>query len=247
MLLPAPVAPYGFYSLPRYARRPRRGVGALNQQSGYAALGTATSILPVIAGAMSSTATVASATGLAPMLTAIGISGPAAPFVAAAIAVALPVFKLIKALASGCGETCLVTSNWANQAEEALKEINRQYFAQPSRTRSSQAQFLQLVDEVFRQLRELCSNPATGAAGQRCISERLVRGGTAPWCDKPGRTGCDWYALYFDPIANDNGAVADPDVITSLFGGSGSGSSFLGGYGIPLALALGALFLVGDN
>lgn len=248
MLVPAAVPSF----VPLMPRHPyitngrRAGLGALNNATGQAALGLAPSIVPIIAGAVSSSATIAGATGLAPMLAAIGVSGPAAPFVAAAIAVALPVFKLIKSMAAGCGETCIATSNWANQAEAALVDVNRQYFAQPTRTKQSQVYALQLVEELFRQLRELCSNPQTGAAGQRCISERLVRGGTAPWCPKPGHTGCDWYALYYDPIATDAAAVAGSDPVSSLLSLDGSS---LSKYAVPLMLAAGAgaLFIWGDK
>lgn len=223
------------------------GLGALNQKSGQAAIGAAVSIVPVISAAVSSSATVASATGLAPLLTAIGVSGPAAPFVAGAIALALPVFKLIKSLSAGCGESCLVTSKWADQSEEALKDVNRQYFGQTVRTKASQEYALQVIAELFKQLRGLCSNPATGAAGQRCISERLVRGGTAPWCPRPGHTGCDWYALYYDPIATDTGVVDDASSGGGFLGsGAGGGSTSLL---LPIGLASAALLLAfgGDN
>ncbi len=78
------------------------------------------------------------------------------------------------------------------------------------KTVSAQTASLALVDYVFGKIQQGCSNPALGTAGQHCISERLVRGGTAPWCPNPGNTGCDWYALFRDPIANDPDVHPDP-------------------------------------
>jgi len=78
------------------------------------------------------------------------------------------------------------------------------------KTRSAQAASLALVDFAFSKVQQGCSNPALGTAGQHCISERLVRGGTAPWCPNAGHTGCDWYALFRDPIANDPDVHPDP-------------------------------------
>ena len=74
-------------------------------------------------------------------------------------------------------------------------------------------------------MQQSCGNPALGAAGQRCISERLVRGGSAPWCTKPNNVGCDWYTTIYDPIANDPNVVADPasavnSVVSSIAGGN---------------------------
>lgn len=228
------------------------GVGALNKQTGKDAIGAGVALAPVIAGALSSTATVASATGLAPMLTAIGVSGPLAPFVAAGIAVALPVFKLIKSMAAGCGETCIATSNWANQAAAALEDIKSKYFAQKVRTRSSQNYTLQIIDQIFEELRALCSKPETGDAGRRCISERLVRGVRAGYCDTanpPAPPGeCNWLVFYRDPVANDTGVVEDAALDDSIFG-SGAGSGAVSSMAVPLVLLGGAalVYAVGSD
>jgi hypothetical protein len=78
------------------------------------------------------------------------------------------------------------------------------------KTPTMQAAYLEVVDGAFNKVQQGCSNPALGTAGQHCISERLVRGGTAPWCPNPGHTGCDWYVLYRNPIAE------DPDVAANV-------------------------------
>jgi hypothetical protein len=122
------------------------------------------------------------------------------------------------------------------------------------KTVSAQKAALQVVDQALAAVRQGCSNPALGTAGQKCISERLVQGGTAPWC--PTSTGCDWVTAYRLPIQNDV-IVPDPSLDTAA-GGSVSGavdstvasvSQALGGIS-PLWLGIGiiaaALFLVSD-
>jgi uncharacterized protein (DUF697 family) len=123
------------------------------------------------------------------------------------------------------------------------------------KTVSAQRAALQVVDSAFASVRQGCSNPALGTAGQKCISERLVQGGTAPWC--PTSTGCDWVTAYRVPIASDPEVHPDP-VDTSAAPGSVSGtvdsavsgvSQALGGISplwIGVGLIAAALFLVSD-
>lgn len=162
------------------------------------------------------------------------IPGPQQPFIAAAASLAQPIMALFR----GCGETCIQATEIANQAGAMLTKVKDDYFAQPVRTQSSQYAALQLWDAIAAEMRKMCGNPALGAAGQRCISERLVRGGTAPWCDKPGKIGCDWVTTLRDPIANDTGV--QPDTIQP--GSNGGGLSMnAGGFPMPLLLGAGAL------
>ena len=124
------------------------------------------------------------------------------------------------------------------------------------KTVSVQQAFLQAVDKALASVRQGCSNPALGTAGQNCISERLIQGGPAPWC--PTSTGCDWITAYRVPIANDPQVHPDPVPVDTSAGGSvstavdsvgASVSQALGGIS-PLWLGVGiiaaALFLVGD-
>lgn len=190
---------------------------------------------------------------------AAAATGPLAPFILAGTAAIGPAIALFTRLAQGCGETCLVSSGYADEAERSLIEVNRQFFAQPTITPELKTKALEFVDKVLNQLRQLCSQPQLGAAGQRCISERLVKGGSAPWC--PTGTGCDWITLYRDPIAN-----APLTAPTAQPGGGGSSLTASGGggggivatitqgstAGIPnwaIALALGGLliFALGDD
>lgn len=169
-------------------------------------------------------------------------TGPAAPFLMAAAAMVAPIASLFK----GCGQTCTQATDIANQAEVALRQLRDAYLALPVHWRSAQVQTLSYMDQIFEQMRAACSNPALGAAGQRCISERLVRGGSAPWC--PTGTGCDWISSLRDPVANDSAVQPDPggSILDALTGGAGSASG-LSGLVVPGLLLLGGLWLAGDN
>lgn len=185
--------------------------------------------------------------GIAGGLAAIApFTGPAAPFLAIAAALVGPIAKLF----SGCGQTCTQATQFANQAASALDQMKAAYFAQPVRYKSSQTAALSYFDQIAGWLQQACSNPALGDAGRRCISERLVHGGTAPWC--PTGTGCDWITAYRDPIANDAGVVPDPpsaaisSTVDSISNALGLGP-ITGGAGLPdwvLPLGLIALALI---
>ena len=139
------------------------------------------------------------------------ISGPVGAAIAGIIAIAPLIVNLFK----GCGQTCIAATNIANQAATVLGQNLNAYISSPTRHASMQAAALNNVTTIFAALQKGCSDPALGAAGQRCISERLVRGGTAPWCPNPGHAGCDWYALYYDPIANDPAVMPDPSPVAA--------------------------------
>lgn len=100
----------------------------------------------------------------------------------------------------------IASTKIADEIERLLKENLDGYMAS-ERTRTIQAYALKNFDDAWAFLSgpEGCGNPELGEPGRRCISERQ-RGGSAPWC--PTGTGCDWFTLYHDPIANDQ---AKPD------------------------------------
>jgi hypothetical protein len=195
-----------------------RGVGDFNQQ-----VSTIGSI------AASGAATTAA------LLVQFGaVTGPVGAIIGAAAAGLITVGELIAKQFQGCGQTCVVASQDADQVASYLTQNLNQYFSVPApRPQSMQAAALNNVDTAFAALQKACSDPALGAAGQRCISERLVRGGTAPWCPNTGHTGCDWFVLFRDPIANDSGVGPDP-VPAAAAGGAGSGSGSSAG-GSPAA------------
>jgi hypothetical protein len=141
------------------------------------------------------------------ILVALGtLGGPAG----AAIAGLIGVGTAIASMFHGCGQTCVIATQDANKSEQLLQQNLSAYQNAPVHYQSIQQAALNNVDTLFAALKQACSDPSLGSAGQRCISERLVPGGTAPWCPKPGHTGCDWYVLYRDPIANDPNVVPDP-------------------------------------
>lgn len=168
-------------------------------------------------------------------------TGPlAAPFVAAAGQI-VTLAGQIAQMFSGCGQTCVETSQAADQAEVLIKQMLATYQNLPVHYVSLQQQYLTSFDQIAAKLNQICSNPQMGDAGRRCISERLVRGGTAPWCPKPGHTGCDWITAYRDPVANDPTVQPDPSFLQDLIGGS-SGASWLP-LGLALLVVLGVILL----
>jgi len=121
---------------------------------------------------------------------------------------------LIAGFFSGCGQTCVEATTIANNVTSQLQANLDKWNSVPPEHKfaSLQAGCLNTVDFCFAALQRGCGDPALGAAGQRCISERLVRGGTAPWCPLPGNVGCDYYTTYRDPIANYTPIIPDPVV-----------------------------------
>jgi len=95
------------------------------------------------------------------------------------------------------------TTQIADDATTQLADVKRAYFATPYNPANQQAA-ADAVNMLLEAIREGCSQTTMGEPGQRCISERLVRGGSAPWC--PTGTGCDYYTEYLDPIVNDSRA-----------------------------------------
>jgi hypothetical protein len=186
------------------------------------------------------------------------IAGPLGAVIGAGIGL---VTTLISSLIanSGCGITCVETSQWANQAEPLLLQNIQAYFAQPApRSQSSQQAALANFDSVWSTLVAQCSQAGTGDAGKRCISDRQE--GACTWKQtstspllaytqygEPATGACwNWYSGYRDPIANDPDVVADSDsalangaVDTSASILSSLGSSFA----VPALIA--AAVLVG--
>lgn len=141
--------------------------------------------------------------------TAATIAGSNAGAIAGALGVAVPVVGIAIA-----GIAFVVTAwlnrmgpkqkRWTTQiADEAtaqLQQVKQIYFSTPYNP-ANQSAALGAVDQLLQAIAEGCGQTQMGEPGRRCISERLVRGGSAPWC--PTGTGCDYYTEYRDPIAND--------------------------------------------
>jgi hypothetical protein len=165
--------------------------------------------------------------------------------VGVAIGALIAVGSLVANMFHGCGQTCIIATQDVNKFEAQVFRPNLDaYRNSPVRTKSLQAAALNNFDTAAKALYQALSDPSLGAAGQRGISERLVRGGTAPWCPNPGHTGCDWYALYRDPIANDPNVV-DDSAITQTSGGGGSSSGGGGGGGSQSSSSLVPVLVIG--
>ncbi len=148
----------------------------------------------------------------------IALGAGVIPLIGAGIAAVTAIVAVI--LNSGCGQTCIITSNWANQAEQALIQNIQEYFALPTpRSLSAQAVALANFDNVWNYLVKECGQLALGTAGIDCTKDRM-RGAckwnqttTSPLLQYPGEPQpgqCwNWFNGYRDPIANDQNVAPD--------------------------------------
>jgi hypothetical protein len=141
-------------------------------------------------------------------------------------------------LHSGCGETCIVTSQWANEAEELLKRNVAEYRALAApRPKSVQQIAMANFQVVWNRLVEQCSQPGLSTAGRNCIADR--QDGACKWRDAAGQCW-NWWSGYYDPIANDRDTYGDGSLLSR--GGPG-GALAIGGFD-PKLLLIGAGVLV---
>jgi hypothetical protein len=207
-------------------RRCRRGMGQ-----------SASQIVGTVGGAASGIVTAAAAPATA---AALGIGASlAVPIVGAVFAGIL--FGVEELMNTGCGQACVVTSQWANQAEALLKQNLEKYLSLSPRTTSDKQSALNMFDAIWAGLVQRCSQSGLSTAGRNCIADRQA--GACKWRDSTG--ACfNWFSGYRDPIANDTDVVDDSAVaqlssaVSSVL--PGVSSSFL----LPLAL-IAALVVVG--
>jgi hypothetical protein len=156
------------------------------------------------------------------------LTGPAAPFVAAAGAI----MAFVANFTQGCGNTCIAATRIVNELEPYLKKNVADYLAIPTpRPSSAQQAALAVFDQVWSTVVTQCSNGSLGDAGARCISDRQ-RGGK--W---------DWFAYYRDPIASD-GTVVDDSVGANLYSPSSvlqSVSNVVSGHTVGIGVGLAIL------
>lgn len=155
---------------------------------------------------------------LAPTVAAtLGIGVTAAiPIIGAAVAAIG--FGIEAILNSGCGQSCVITSDWANQAESQLQQNIAAYFNIPApRPRSIQQAALANFDTVWNYLRQQCSQ-VSGAPGQDCITDRQSgackwhQTTTPPWGSPVAGACWNWFNGYRDPIANDPNVLPDAQI-----------------------------------
>jgi hypothetical protein len=180
----------------------------------------------------------------------LGITSAAVPVIGAGLMAATLVIQYL-VTNSGCGQTCVVTSAWANQAAEALQKVMDAYFALPApRTEAQKAVAVGAFKAIWSTLQQQCGQPGTGDAGKRCISDRQE--GACVWHQKyapvyPGQPNIgecwNWFNGYLGPILADK-VVSDANSISqgidSIFGGGAAGGPSLG----PLLL-IGGLVALG--
>lgn len=116
----------------------------------------------------------------------------------------------------------VATTEIVNKIEPLLKQNLDGYMAGP-RTLSSQEQALENFKAGWQYVVDNCNVPVMGNPGQLCVSDRQ-RGGQ--W---------DWWAYYYDPIANDPKVKVDPTPEQVLSGGIDTMAASLG---VPKGLLL---------
>ena len=143
---------------------------------------------------------------------------------------------------SGCGQSCVITSNWANQAEALLKQNLAAYQALPTpRAESAQAAYVANFDKVWQYLVQECSSPSLGTAGKNCIADR--QSGACHYHDVTGQCW-NWFTGYRDPIQNDPNVV--PDAAASVASGGSAVAGAIASTGVnPWLLAGAALLVIG--
>jgi hypothetical protein len=151
---------------------------------------------------------------------------------------------------SGCGQTCIETSSWANQAAAALQKNLDAYFALPApRTEAQQALAIANFNTIWQQLQQLCGQAGTGNAGVRCITDR--QSGACTWKQKyapvyPGEPNVgecwNWFNGYLGPIQADPVVSDTASTVSTLSSDltTSSGTSLLP---ILALIAVGALVM----
>ena len=221
-----------FPSLPLNYRR-RRGLSAPTLTQGTVS-GAASGTMLGISTAQQTGSAVAGGVS-AGLMTTAGILAaiPGGQIPAAVIAGAAALVAPIANLFKGCGDTCVLTSQFANQVSDAVTQLNKNYWGAPVRTVSMQQATLQAMNELWGYLVSHCQ-AVGGQGGAQCIADRQ-RGGKY-----------DFFRDNVDPVANDTGVVPDPvapsalNTLASSFAPSGTL------FGIPTSkLLLPGLLILG--
>jgi hypothetical protein len=153
------------------------------------------------------------------------ILGLALPVVGAAIAALVAVGIAVANMFKGCGVTCTEATAYANQADALMVQNVTAYTSSSIRYVSMQRAALNTFDTTWAALQQACGQPALGAAGQRCITDRqegactwkASQGGWnsdgtfTPWGAAGSGDVCwNWFVGMRDPIANDPFVQPDP-------------------------------------
>jgi hypothetical protein len=203
-------------------------------------------------GAVAALGTIAAHVGTGSLLGITGATMTAAiPLVGAGLAAATMLVQYLVAN-SGCGQTCIETSSWANQAAAALQKVLDGYFANPApRTATQKALAIAAFNDIWNQLQAACGQPGTGNAGVRCISDRQA--GACTWHQKyaptyPGQPNIgecwNWFNGYLAPIQQDQ-VVPDSAAVAGGTLASGGGLSLSSPNSLLPLLLIGGLVALG--
>jgi hypothetical protein len=193
---------------------------------------------------------------------------PGGQIVGAILALGAQMTALLSKVFSGCGQTCVLTSDAANKLGDLMSQNVHLYVTQPVRTQSMQAAALANFDNAWNQLVQYCGQPSMSTAGKNCISDR--QSGACKWKSSPGGwqqqngtwvytwpgaagsgTTCwNYFVGMRDPIANDPAVQPDSVLATTTTPAGSPSTSILtqasAASGIsPLLLVGGALLLGG--
>lgn len=167
----------------------------------------------------------ATTAGIITALTAASTAGMATG-IGAAVAGAAVLAQAIYNLFKGCGQTCVITSDIANQVETLLKQNLQTYVSTPVRYASFQQACLNNFQTAWNSLTAQCGNPSYAQAGIACVSDREQ--GSCKWMTQTpggwqngvwvppgpqvtsGGSCWNWWIGYHDPIANDPDVQPDP-------------------------------------
>ena len=222
-ILPAPLF------MPR--RRGVRGMGATTTSEVLGASNAAGQIASVASSSLP-LSTQIEASSAAALVAAAPFAGPAAPFllIGAGIASLMATFKI----GAGCGQKCVISTQFANQANAALQNNIETYFALPTpRPLSAQTAALNNFDSLWAWLQQKCSDPNLGDPGRRCITDRQAGACTwkqpassvPPW-GTPAAGACwNWFNGYRDPVASDTNVYDDSTMTQAQAQAAASGAS----------------------
>lgn len=188
------------------------------------------------------------ATTVTSLLATIGtVSAATVPLVGAVVAAGTVLANLMIKLFSGCGQSCTLTSDEANEVQSALAQNLAAYLAIPNgqRTQAIQAAALANFNNTWAQLVQYCGSASFGQAGQNCIDQR-EQGACAyktspggwqqdssgnwsyvyPGANGSGSTCWNYFVGFHDPIANDPTVVPNAAGTSTSAAVSATNSSF---------------------
>ena len=187
------------------------------------------------------------------LLSAAPFTGPAAPFLA--IAGGIAEFLGAMGVGSGCGQTCVLSTQYANQAEALLQRNIAAYFAIAApRPLSAKQAALANFETVWNDFVQQSSS--LGSQGQTAISERGAgscawkqpASSVPPWGVPPAGACWNWDAGYRAPIADDpniyddSASAAVSNAATAVSSAASAASGL--GVGTLAALAAAAVLVI---